>query len=155
MTNYPQKLAELVEDLESITDRRERQELLIETADRFDEVRVPPTLATKPYDERHKAPACESEAYVWAVDQTDGSLKYYFDVLNPHGLSAMAMSVILGETVSGQPLEQVVNVSDDVVFKIFGKELSMGKGAGLMGILALVRAEAKARLDAHRRLQQK
>ena len=133
--------------MESITDRRERADLLIEIADRFDEVKVPPSLATKPYDERHKAPACESEAYVWAVDQPDGTLKYYFDVLNPQGLSAMAMSVILAETVSGQPLDRVVHVSDDVVFKIFGKELSMGKGAGLMGILALVRAEAKRRLQ--------
>ena len=147
MADMPEKLTELVEDLASITDRTERAELLIEMADRFSEVRVPPTLATKPYDERHKAPACESDAYVWAVDQPDGTLQYYFDVLNPQGLSAMAMSVILGETVSGQPLEQVVGVSDEVVFKIFGKELSMGKGAGLMGILKLVRAEARARLQ--------
>lgn len=147
MADMPEKLTELVDDLASITDRTERAELLIEMADRFSEVRVPPTLATKPYDERHKAPACESDAYVWAVDQPDGTLTYYFDVLNPQGLSAMAMSVILGETVSGQPLEQVVGVSDDVVFKIFGKELSMGKGAGLMGILKLVRAEARARLQ--------
>jgi len=68
-------------------------------------------------------------------------------VLNPQGLSAMAMSVILAETVSGQPLDQVASVSDDVVFKIFGKELSMGKGAGLMGILTLVRGEAKRRMQ--------
>lgn len=147
MTEFPEKLVELVEDMQSITDRRERADLLIEIADRFDEVKVPPSVATKPYDELHRAPACESEAYVWAVDQPDGTLKYYFDVLNPQGLSAMAMSVILGETVSGQPPEQVVNVSDDVVFQIFGKELSMGKGAGLMGILALVRAEARQRLQ--------
>jgi len=147
MAEIPEKLAELIDDMASITDRRERADLLIEIADRFSEVKVPPTLASKPYDERHKAPACESEAYVWAVDQPDGTLKYYFDVLNPQGLSAMAMSVIIGETVSGQPLDQVASVSDDIVFKIFGKELSMGKGAGLMGILTLVRAEAKRRLQ--------
>jgi len=147
MAEIPEKLAEVVEDMESITDRHERADLLIEIADRFDEVKVPPTLAVKPYDERHKAPACESDAYVWAVDQPDGTLKYYFDVLNPQGLSAMAMSVILAETVSGQPLDQVASVSDDVVFKIFGKELSMGKGAGLMGILTLVRGEAKRRMQ--------
>lgn len=147
MAEIPERLAELVDDLGSITDRRERADMLIEIADRFDEVKVPDSLATKPYDEAHRAPACESEAYVWAVDQPDGTLKYYFDVLNPQGLSAMAMSVILGETVSGQPPEQVVNVSDDVVFQIFGKELSMGKGAGLMGILALVRTEARRRLQ--------
>src|SRR5664279_305573 len=114
MAEYPEKLAEVVEDMESVTDRRERADLLIEMADRFSEVKVPPTLASKPYDERHRAPACESEAYVWAVDQPDGTLRYYFDVLNPQGLSAMAMAVILGETVSGQPLEQVVKVSDEV-----------------------------------------
>lgn len=147
MAEFPGRLAELVDDMQSITDRRERADMLIEIADRFDEVKVPSTVATRPYDEQHRAPACESEAYVWAVDQPDGTLKYYFDVLNPQGLSAMAMSVILGETVSGQPLEQVVNVSDDVVFKIFGKELSMGKGAGLMGILTLVRAEARRRIQ--------
>ncbi len=147
MNEYPEKLAELVADMASITDRYERADLLIEMADRFDEVKVPPTLATPPYDQRHKAPACESDAYVWAVDQPDGTLRYYFDVLNPQGLSAMAMSVILGETVSGQPLDQVIKVSDNVVFDIFGRELSMGKGAGLMGILALVRAEARRRLQ--------
>jgi cysteine desulfuration protein SufE len=150
MAEIPAKLAEVVEDMESITDRRERADLLIEIADRFSAVKVPPEVAAKPYDEAHKAPACESEAYVWAVDQPDGTLKYYFDVLNPQGLSAMAMSVILGESVSGQPLEQVVSVSDDVVFKIFGKELSMGKGAGLMGILTLVRAEARRRMHSAR-----
>ncbi len=147
MADYPEKLAELVDDMGSITDRRERADLLIEIADRFSEVKVPAEIAVKPYDERHKAPACESDAYVWAVDQPDGTLRYYFDVLNPQGLSAMAMAVILAETVSGQPLDQVIHVSDDVVFKLFGKELSMGKGAGLMGILSLVRAEAKRRLQ--------
>ncbi len=147
MAEIPEKLTAVVEDMESITDRHERADLLIEMADRFDEVKVPPTLAVKPYDERHKAPACESDAYVWAVDQPDGTLKYYFDVLNPQGLSAMAMSVILAETVSGQPLEQVASVSDEIVFKIFGRELSMGKGAGLMGILRLVRSEAKRRMQ--------
>ena len=146
MVNYPQQLAEVVEDMESITDRTERAELLIETADRFDSVRVPAEIATQPYPEDRRAPACESEAFVWAVDQPDGTLRYYFDVLNPQGLSAMAMSVILGETLSGQPLEQVASVPSDVVFRIFGKELSMGKGAGLMGILSLVQTEARKRL---------
>ena len=101
MAAYPEKLAELVEDMESITDRRERADLLIEIADRFDEVQVPADVATKPYRRKSdNAPACESEAYVWAVDQPDGTLKYYFDVLNPQGLSAMAMSVILGRNAS-------------------------------------------------------
>jgi cysteine desulfuration protein SufE len=146
MADFPEKLAEVVDDMESITDRNERVDMLIETADRFGEVRVPPEIATKPYPEAHRAPSCESEAFVWAVDQPDGTLKFYFDVLNPQGLSAMAMSVILGDTLSGQPIEQVASVPTDIVFRIFGKELSMGKGAGLMGILSLVQNEARRRL---------
>src|SRR5215204_3181897 len=126
MANYPEKLQELVEDFEQITDRSERQEYLIEIADRFSDVKVPPDIATKPYEESHRVPACESEAFVWAKEQGDGTLKYYFDVLNPQGLSAMAMSVILDETCSGQPLEKVAAVDPGIVFSLFGKEISMG-----------------------------
>ena len=148
MADYPKPLADVIAEMDSITDRSERQELLIETADRFNTVRVPADVAQKPYSEVNKAPACESEAYVFAVDQPDGTLRYYFDVLNPQGLSAMAMSVILAETLSGQPLEQVAQTPTDIVFNLFGKEVSMGKGAGLMGIIALVQVEAKRRLKA-------
>ena len=146
MADIPNKLEDVLEDFSSITDRTERQEYLIEIADRFAEVKVPANIASKPYDESHRVPACESEAFVWAKEQLDGTLKYYFDVLNPQGLSAMAMSVILDETLSGQPLEQVAEVSTDIVFKLFGREISMGKGQGLMGIVAMVQNEAKKRL---------
>jgi cysteine desulfuration protein SufE len=147
MANYPEKLTELVEDFEQITDRSERQEYLIEIADRFSEAKVPPEIATKPYEESHRVPACESEAFVWAKDQPDGTVKYYFDVLNPQGLSAMAMSVILDETCSGQPLEKVATIDPSIVFTLFGKEISMGKGQGLMGIVRMVQHEAQQRLQ--------
>jgi sulfur transfer protein SufE len=146
VADIPDKLEDVLEDFSSITDRTERQEYLIEMADRFAEVKVPADIASKPYDEAHRVPACESEAFVWAKEQPDGTLKYYFDVLNPQGLSAMAMSVILDETLSGQPLEQVAEVPTDIVFKLFGREISMGKGQGLMGIVAMVQNEAKKRL---------
>ena len=146
MANYPEKLAEVIDDFEQITDRTERQEYLIEIADRFPDVKVPPSIATKPYEESHRVPACESEAFVWAKDQPDGTLKYYFDVLNPQGLSAMAMSVILDETCSGQPLEKVATIDPSIVFTLFGREISMGKGQGLMGIVRVVQHEAQQRL---------
>lgn len=143
MSQYPPQLAEIVDDLKSITDRHERAEMLIEIADRFPEVKVPPEIATKPYPEEHRVPACESEAYVWAQPQDDGSLRFYFDVLNPQGLSAMAMSVLLAETLNGQPAEVITAVPGELVFDLFGREVSMGKGAGLMGILSLVQAYTK------------
>lgn len=147
MSDYPEKLRAIVDDFAEITDRHERAELLIEMADRFQNVKVPPEIATKPYDEEHHVQFCESEAYVWAVDQPDGTLKYYFDVLNPQGLSAMAISVILDETASGAPLEQVAAIPNTIVMDIFGREISMGKGQGLMGIVSMVTHAAKQRLN--------
>ncbi len=146
MADYPPKLAEVLEDFSFLTDRNERAEYLIEIADRFKEAKVTPDIATKPYEESHRVPACESEAFVWALDNADGTLTYRFDVLNPQGLSAMAISVILNDACSGTPLEQVATVATDIVFKIFGREVSMGKGQGLMGIVAMVQHEAQKRL---------
>ncbi len=144
----PEKLAETLEDFSFITDRTERADYLIEIADRFADVRVTPEVASPPYDDTHKVPVCESEAYVWALDNPDGTLTYRFDVLNPQGLSAMAMSVILDDACTGAPLDQVAEVPTDIVLKIFGREISMGKGQGLMGIVAMVRYEAQKRLQA-------
>lgn len=132
----------------AFVDRSERAELLIEAADRFQE--VPTRIATRPFPELNHVQRCESEAYVWAEDQPDGTLKYWFAVENPQGLSARAWAVILDDTLSGQPLEQVVQVSPDAIFTIYGKDLSMGKGQGLMGMLAHVTHAAKQRLDARR-----
>lgn len=146
MAPYPESLAQMVEDFEAITDRSERAEYLIEIADRFTASRVPPSIASQPYDESRRVPACESEAFVWAVENADGTLKYYFDVLNPQGLSAKAIGVILDETCSGQPLEQVAALESSIVFSLFGREISMGKGQGLMGIINMVQYEAKRRL---------
>ncbi|MEQ8673016.1 MAG: SufE family protein [Aggregatilineales bacterium] len=146
MTDYPEELAEILETFSFITDRNDRVEYLIEMADRFNEVKVPEEIATQPYPEENHVQMCESDAYVWAVDQPDGTLKYYFDVLNPQGLSAMATGVILGEALSGKPLDQVSAVQTDIILKIFGKEISMGKGQGLMGIVGMVTGAAKDKL---------
>jgi cysteine desulfuration protein SufE len=56
------------------------------------------------------------------------------------------MAVILDEALSGQPLEQVAAVPCDIVYQFFGKEISMGKGQGLMGMTSMVQEEAKKRL---------
>jgi cysteine desulfuration protein SufE len=147
MPVIPKQMQELLEDFEFITNRTERTEYLIELADQFDEVRVPAEIASQPYPEENHIQQCESDAYVWAQEQADGTLKYYFDVLNPQGLSAMAMAVILDKGLSGAPLEEVAQVNSDVVFNIFGKNISMGKGQGLMGIVARAKHEAKKRLS--------
>lgn len=147
MADIPQKLKEHIEDFSFITNRRERQEYLIQLADQFDEVKVPETVATQPYDESHRVPACESEAFVWATQNEDGTLTYHFDVLNPQGLSAMAMSVILHDSTKDASPEEIAAIPSDIVFEFFGKDVSMGKGQGLIGIVNMVVAYAKQRLN--------
>ena len=137
----PPKLSSLLEDFELLGERADRIEALIGIADRFRP--VPEDVATRPFPEDHKVPGCESQAYVWAQTNPDGTLKYHFAVENPQGLSAKAMAVILDETCSGAPPEEVARVSGDVVYQIFGNELSMGKTMGLMGVVAMVQNYAK------------
>lgn len=142
MATIPAKLQEAVDDFSFITNRTERQEYLIQLADDFKNVKVPARIATQPYDESHRVPACESDAFVWWEKNEDGTLNYYFDVLNPQGLSAMAMAVILGQSCNGAALEEIKAISEEIVFDFFGKTISMGKGQGLMGIIGMVKAAA-------------
>ena len=144
MVSQPAKIGRFLDLLSSVGDRQNRIELLIGIADRFRE--VPAELAERPFDSSHLVPHCESEAYFWPVDRPDGTLKLYFAVENPQGISARAMAVILDEGLSGEPLEEVAKVDDDLPLEIFGRELSMGKTMGLNGMVAMVRLAARKRL---------
>jgi cysteine desulfuration protein SufE len=139
----PPRLEELLADFEPL-ERDERMEMLIDWADRFTE--VPPDVASRPFPERSRAPRCESDAYVFATDRPDGTLQLHFAVENPQGLSAKAWAAILDDVASGAPLEQVAAIDPESIYRIFGRDLSMGKGQGLLGMLELVQFEARRRL---------
>jgi len=136
-------MKQLLEDF-AFVDRTERMQLLLEYADRFEE--VPGAIASRPFPEEHHVVRCESNAYVWAEDLPDGTLKFYFAVENPQGISARAWGQVMDETLSGQPLEEVARVDPAVVFAFFGKDVSMGKGQGLMGMLDHVTMHARRKL---------
>jgi cysteine desulfuration protein SufE len=140
--SIPEKLRELLEEFRDIEDRDLKSELLIEYAERFSE--VPAEIAQRPFDERNRVPACESDAFVFVVNKaTVGSNKtsphFFFAVENPQGISAKALAVILDETLSGSSRDQISAIHEELVFDIFGKELSMGKGLGLKSMVRLIR----------------
>ena len=134
-------MAELLEDLKLVEDRSDRLMTLVDFADRFRE--VPESVATRPFSEANHVQRCESEAYVFTSPHPEGGVKYHFAVENPQGISAKAMAVILDETLSGENPEAIAHVPTDFVYEVFGKELSMGKGQGLMGMIELVKILAK------------
>ncbi len=127
-------------------DPADRTSLLLSYADQFRD--VPPAIASRPFDTSHQVPQCESDAYVWARKQPDGTLKFYFAVENPSGVSAKALAAILDKTLSGLPASEIATVSTDIVEKIFRQNISMGKGLGLMAMGQAVQALAKAAISA-------
>jgi len=139
---YPPKLEAIVETLRDTEDRNERIQMLIDLSKGFRP--VDESVATRPFPETNKVPACESEAYVWCLPRPDGTLGWAFAVENPQGISAMAMAAILEKSLTGLRPDEVAALPTDVVFEIFGKELSMGKSMGLMGMVQLVTHLAKS-----------
>ena len=139
----PEKLKELLEEFHGFN-RDTKAQVLIEYAEQFKE--VPQDVASRPFSEQSKIPACESEAYIFAEPTSDQSIRFHFAVENPQGISAMAMAVIIDETLSGQSKERILAVSDDIVFDIFGREISMGKGLGLRNMVQAVKALTRSSL---------
>ena len=137
----PEKLDQLI-DMFQMFDPADRTGMLLSYADQFKE--VPPSIATRPFPTSHQVPQCESDAYVWAQKMPDDTLKLYFAVENPSGVSAKALAAILDKTLSGQPASEIAKVNCDIVEKIFRQNISMGKGMGLMSMVQAVSALAKA-----------
>jgi len=137
-------LQDMLDLMAGITDPAERASVLISFADQFRE--VPPEVATRPFPRSHQVPQCESDAYAWALRRPDGTLKLYFAVENPSGISARALAVILDKSLSGRPPAEVARVSPDIVERIFRQNISMGKGMGLMSMVLAVQALARQAL---------
>jgi len=137
----PEKLQQLIEMFQMF-DPADRTSMLLSYADQFKE--VPPSIATRPFPKSHQVPQCESDAYVWARKQPDGTLKFYFAVENPSGVSAKALAAILDKTLSGLPPKEIATVGCDIVEQIFRQNISMGKGMGLMAMVNAVETLAKA-----------
>ena len=141
MADYPSKLHDLVATLATLDERTDRIQVLIDIAGRFRG--VPEHIARRPYADDHKVPGCESQVYLFTAEGPDDTLAFHFAVENPQGISAMALAVILQDTLSGAPLEQVAQVPSEIVYGLFGRDLSLGKSLGLMGMVNMAAAVAR------------
>jgi cysteine desulfuration protein SufE len=139
--SLPAKLQAVLDAFAMFPDTADRTNLLLGYADEFRE--VPPEVATRPFAKDHLVPHCESEAYVWAMKQPDGTLKLHFAVENPSGVSAKALAAILDRSLSGLPPAEIAAIDTDIVEQIFRQNISMGKGLGLMSMVQAVRTLAQ------------
>lgn len=143
LNDYPEKLREIMELFEEV-DESERAEILLDYSDRF--IEVPEAVACRPFAEENRVQRCESEAYVFTepLDENKG-LKFYFAVENPQGVSARALGAILQESLSGASVETIESIPHDIVIRLFGRRISMGKGEGLLGMVSLLKYYARQR----------
>jgi cysteine desulfuration protein SufE len=138
---YPPKLQHLLDGLDQSTDRSERIQTLMELAGRLPE--VPSQVATRPYPDTNRVHACESQAYVWATPRSEGGVELHYAVENPQGITAQALASILREGLSGCSAEEIDVVGDEIIYQVFGYELSMAKILGLANMIRLTKAAAK------------
>lgn len=127
----PPRLQETLEDLDLLTDRQERIDYLISLGQEFQN--PGPEIVARNSDTR--VPGCESEVY---IARTGNGLTIAVD--NPQGISAMAMATILLQSLPGASPDAIRSVPEDVVYRIFGKELSMGKSMGLTGMVRMAKS---------------
>ena len=142
MSPLPEKLQSVLATFDLFPDPADRTDMLLSYADQFRD--VPPDVATRPFDQSHQVPQCESDAYVWAMKLPDGTLQLHFAVENPSGVSAKALATILDRSLSGLPPEQIAQIDPSIVERIFRQNISMGKGMGLMSMVEAVRALASS-----------
>lgn len=125
----PPKLQALLDDLAMFPDRADRIEALIE----FSREYAHPGPDEVPRTERSRVPGCESEVF---MGLNEGRFRFAVD--NPQGVSAMALARILEEGLDSHPAD----VPDELVYEVFGRELSMGKSMGLTNMVRMVRDAA-------------
>lgn len=140
LSQYPEELHELLEIIREspITDRNE---ILLDYSDRFEG--VPEHIATRPYPESHRVVECESDVFVFTERGDNDVVNFYIAVENPQGVSSRALSAILSENLNGVPLAKIESIPETLVFELFGRNVSMGKGAGMMGIIKLLKYFAR------------
>lgn len=134
----PKSLQAQLDDLAMFPDRAERIEALIDIGRGYEH----PSADEVPRTPEARVPGCESEVFVKATPKEDGTLNLRYAVDNPQGISAMALAQILQEGLKGVPRVEIAQVPEEFVYEVFGRELSMGKSMGLMGMIRMAKAEA-------------
>lgn len=131
----PEKLQSQIDDLAFFTERADRIQALIEIAEEFRN----PAAADVPRTPAGRVPGCESEVFLASVPDGSGR-RFRFAVDNPQGVSAMAMARILEQGLEGARPEEIAAIPDEIVYAIFGRELSMGKSMGLTGMVRMLKS---------------
>lgn len=142
---YSENVQRVADYFDNITDEHKRIQTLISYSKRFKE--VPENVASRPFDQAHRVPECESDVYIWTDVNEEKKVEVYTAVENPQGLSAKAFAAVLQKALKDADVEDIEKLDNELVYKIFGKQLSMGKNMGLMGMIQMIKAQARQQIN--------
>lgn len=131
---YPAKLAELVEDFQSIDDRMERLEYVFDLASEVNE------LSTEEWSESTRIHGCQSEAHV-RVDLEDENVRLYSGA---DSKLVQGLMGILTIAIDGQPIEIALKLTPEFAVEMgILNSLSPSRSNGFRNMFDKVMSELK------------
>ena len=131
---YPAKLAELVEDFQSIDDRMERLEYVFDLASEVNE------LPTEEWSESTRIHGCQSEAHV-RVEIEDENVRLYSGA---DSKLVQGLMGILTIAIDGQPIEIALNLTPEFAIEMgILNSLSPSRSNGFRNMFDKVMSELK------------
>lgn len=131
---YPAKLAELVEDFQSIDDRMERLEYVFDLASEVNE------LPTEEWSESTRIHGCQSEAHV-RVDLENENVRLYSGA---DSKLVQGLMGILTIAIDGQPIEIALNLTPEFAIEMgILNSLSPSRSNGFRNMFDKVMSELK------------
>ena len=131
---YPAKLAELVEDFQSIDDRMERLEYVFDLASEVNE------LPTEEWSDSTRIHGCQSEAHV-RVEIEDENVRLYSGA---DSKLVQGLMGILTIAIDGQPIEIALNLTPEFAVEMgILNSLSPSRSNGFRNMFDKVMSELK------------
>ena len=131
---YPAKLAELVEDFQSIDDRMERLEYVFDLASEVNE------LPTEEWSDSTRIHGCQSEAHV-RVDLENENVRLYSGA---DSKLVQGLMGILTIAIDGQPIEIALNLTPEFAIEMgILNSLSPSRSNGFRNMFDKVMSELK------------
>lgn len=136
--NLPAPLAELIDDFGSVGPK-DRLQLLLELSDELPD--LPARYADHP-DQLEQVHECQTPLFL-AVEVTDGRVHLFFNAPK-EAPTTRGFAGILHTGLDGQPVQDVLDVPDDVPFKFgLAEAVSPLRMRGMVAMLSRIKRQAR------------
>ncbi|TWE13272.1 SufE family protein [Rudaeicoccus suwonensis] len=138
--DLPEPLAELITDFTTVGPK-DRLQLLLELSEELPE--LPPRYADHA-DQLEQVHECQSPLFL-AAEVQDGRVQLFFKA-PPEAPTTRGFAGILHAGLNGQPVDQVLDVPDDIPFRFaLAEAVSPLRMRGMVAMLARIKRQVRAK----------